>query len=132
MGYSLTFILVVEDDLPSQKDIVGLLHANGINWQNIKTATNLQKAKAAINLFPHHLLICDTELEGGPSGNRYGIEVAQFYRKKCKEGGLKGSVIGISSDPHNKEYWNGECNQFYQKPLSKSDIEQIIEQYLAN
>lgn len=120
-----TFVLVVEDDLPSQKGIVGLLQANGINGRNIKTATNPLQAKAAINGFPFDLVICDTELEGSPSGNRYGIEVAQFYREKH----LKGSVIGISSDPFNKEYWNGKCDQFYQKPLSQSNIEQILEEY---
>lgn len=128
MGYPLTFILVVEDDLPSRKDIVGLLQANGINGQNIKIATNQKEAKTLVSGFPFDLVICDTELQGGPSGNRYGIEVAQFYRDKHP----KGSIIGISSDPHNEEYWNGKCNQFYQKPLSPENIEQIVKQYLQN
>jgi len=116
--------LVVEDDTNIREIIVGLLEERKIN---VLSADDPGKACDLIKSHNPALLICDTEL-GNPSGNKYGVQVAEFYKKHNPQG----IIIGMSSEESYKSFWEGKCNAFHKKDYLLRNINLILEQYFKD
>ncbi len=97
------------------------LEVNTDQAETYRNAVNLIKN----NKEKYNLLLCDTSL-GDPDGNRFGIDVANYFR----EHNPNGVIVAMSSSESMKEHWQGKCDYFFGKSdINKQNLQQIIQKH---